>query len=88
MLRETYFYNNSIEFFIINFAIFYGILGSINLTFLIKRVFNFMIFKQINNFNLILENNLNFFIRNQNFIRQQNTSTGTRVWIKNKNKII
>jgi hypothetical protein len=32
------------------------------------------------------EINTNFFIRNQNFIRQQNTSAGTRVWVKNKNK--
>jgi hypothetical protein len=25
-----------------------------------------------------------FFIRNQNFLKQQNTSTGARVWLKNK----
>ncbi len=84
LIRELYFYNNSFEFFVINFMVFYGILACISITFLIKRVFNFMGFSQLKNFKLLLENNSTLFIRNQNFIRQQNTSTGTRVWSKNK----
>jgi hypothetical protein len=78
-MRELYFFNNSLEFFIINFMIFYGIFGAINLSFLIKRVFAFLTFSQLKNFNLLNEINSAFFIRNQNFIKQQNTSTGTRV---------
>ena len=85
LLREIYFYTNSLEFFIINFAIFYGILTAIFLTFLIKKIFNFLITSQFNNFNLLNEINSNLFIRNQNFIKQQNTSAGTRVWLKKKN---
>jgi len=85
LLRELYFYNNSFEFFLLNFVIFYGIFGAINLTFLIKKFFNFMNFAQIKNFKLLFENNSTLFIRNQNFLRQQNMSTGTRVWSKNKN---
>lgn len=85
LLREIYFYTNSLEFFIINFAIFYGILVAIFLTFLIKKIFNFLITSQFNNFNLLNEINSNLFIRNQNFLKQQNTSAGTRVWLKKKN---
>jgi len=85
LIRELYFYNNSFEFFIINFLLFYGIVCSILLTFLIKRIFNFFYFSQINNLNLLNEINSNLFIRNQNFIKQQNTFAGTRVWLKNKN---
>ena len=85
LLREIYFYNNSFEFFIINFMIFYGIFIAINLTFLIKKTFNYLTFSQFTNFNLLHETNSTLFIRNQNFIKQQNTSAGARVWFKNKN---
>jgi hypothetical protein len=78
-MRELYFLNNSFGFFVVNFMIFYGIFGSINLCFLIKRIFSFLTFAQLKNFNMLDEINTNFFIRNQNFIRQQNTSAGTRV---------
>ena len=84
LMREIFYYNSSIGFFIINFMIFYGIFGAINLTFAIKKIFNFLNFSQLKNLKLLNEANSTFFIRNQNFIRQQNTSTGTRVWIKNK----
>lgn len=84
LLREIYFYNNSFGFFLINFMLFYGIFGSINLCFLIKRVFTFLNFSQLKNVKLLNEINSTFFIRNQNFIRQQNTSAGTRVWLKKK----
>lgn len=84
LLRELYFYNNSFGFFLINFMVFYGIFGSINLCFLIKRVFVFLNLSQLKNINLINEINSTFFVRNQNFIRQQNMSAGTRVWLKKK----
>ena len=84
LLREIYFYNNSFGFFLINFMLFYGIFSAINLCFLIKRVFSFLNFSQLNNTNLLNEVNSFFFIRNQNFLKQQNASAGTRVWIKKK----
>jgi hypothetical protein len=84
LLREIYFFNNSWGFFLINFMLFYGIFISINLSFLIKRLFNFLTFSQLKNFNFLNEVNSIFFIRNQNFLKQQNTSTGARVWLKNK----
>jgi len=84
LLREIYFYNNSFGFFVINFMLFYGIFASINLCFLIKRIFVFLNLSQLKNINFLNEINSTFFIRNQNFIKQQNTSTGTRVWIKKK----
>lgn len=84
LLREIYFYNNSFGFFVINFMLFYGIFGSINLCFLIKRIFVFLNLSQLRNLNFLNEINSTFFIRNQNFLRQQNTSVGTRVWLKKK----
>jgi hypothetical protein len=84
LIREIYFYNNSFGFFLINFMLFYGIFGSINLCFLIKRVFVFLNLSQLKNINFLNEVNSTFFIRNQNFIRQQSASTGTRVWLKKK----
>jgi len=85
ILREMYFYNNSLEFFIVNFVVIYGIFATICLSFLIKKIFTFLNFSQFLNFSLINEVNSYFYIRNQNFIKQQNTSAGVRVWIKKKN---
>jgi hypothetical protein len=85
LLREIYFYNNSFEFFLINFMLLYGIISSILLCFLIKRIFSFLNTFQLIRYNLLSTVNSSLFIRNQNFIKQQSTSTGTRVWIKKKN---
>ena len=84
LLREIYFYNNSFEFFLINGMLFYGIIASILLCFLIKRVFSFLNYNQLINYDLLNYTNATYFIRNQNFIKQQATSTGTRVWLKTK----
>jgi hypothetical protein len=84
LLREIYFYNNSFEFFLINFVLFYGIISSILACFLIKRIFSFLNVSQYINYNLLFQTNATYFIRNQNFLKQQATSTGTRVWIKKK----
>lgn len=86
LLREIYFYNNSFEFFLINFILFYGLFASINFCFLLKKIFVFLNFSQIKNLNILNVVNSVFFIRNQNFLSQQNTSTGTRVWQKKKKK--
>lgn len=85
LLREIYFYHNSFDFFIINFMLFFGIISSILLCFLIKRIFNFLNLSQLTNYNLLNFVNATYFIRNQNFLKQQSTSTGTRVWLKKKN---
>ncbi len=84
LLREIYFYNNSFEFFLINFIILYGILGSVLLCFLLKRFFSFLNKSELLNFKILTKSNSIFFIRNQNFIKQQNASMGTRVWMKKK----
>lgn len=86
LLREIYFYNNSFIFFLINFMLFYGIFAAIILCFLIRKIFVTLNYSQLKNLNLLNEMNSIFFIRNQNFLRQQNTSAGTRVWIKKKSK--
>ena len=86
LLREMYFYNNSFEFFIINFMLLFGIITAILLTFMIKRIFTFVNLSQLVNYDLLKRVNTTYFIRNQNILKQQATSTGTRVWIKQKYK--
>lgn len=84
LLKEIYLVNNSFEFFLINFLLFYAIIGSILLSFLIKRIFVFLTNSQYINFKLFLHTNASYFIRNQNFLKQQSTDAGTKVWVKKK----
>ena len=82
-LKDTYFLLNSFEFYLVNFSLFFGLLISILLCFLTQRIFNFLNYSQIVNWSLLKKINSNFFMRNQNFIKQQNTSPTVRVWQKN-----
>ena len=86
LLREIYFINNSFEFFLINFLLFYGIISSILLSFFIKRVFNFLNVTQLTSASFLSRVNSTFFIRTQNFIQQQSTTSGARVWTKRKTR--
>jgi len=86
LLREIYFINNSFEFFLINFLLFYGIISSILLSFFIKRVFNFLNITQLTSSTFLSRVNSTFFIRSQNFIQQQATTSGARVWVKKKTR--
>lgn len=84
LLREIYFYNNSLGFFVVNFMLFYGVFGAVNLCFLIKKVFIFLNFGQLKNFKLLQEPSSHFFARTQDFLKQGNVSAGARVWLKKK----
>jgi len=85
LLHEIYFSNNSWEFFIINFFLLYGIVSSILATFLIKWIFNILNFSQLYGSNFIHNQKSSYFVRTQDYLKQQSTSTGTRVWVKTKN---
>jgi len=84
LLREIFFYTDSFEFYLINFMLLFGIISSILLCFLIKRIFMFLNLSQVYNLEFLTQINATYFIRNQNFLKQQATSTGTRVWLKKK----
>lgn len=84
LLRDSYFLLNSFEFFLINFSLFFGLIASILLCFLIQRIFNFINFSQINDLSLLNEINAGFFIRQQSFIRQQDTQGIVKIWSKDK----
>ena len=88
LLHEIYFTNNAFEFFIINFFLLYGIIGSILLSFLIKRIFNVLNLDQHTNYSLTRQPFATLFIRNQDYLKQQQTSAGTRVWLKKKNSTL
>lgn len=88
LLREIYFVNNSFEFFLINFLLFYGIISAILLSFFIKRVFSFLNGRQLSALPFLAQINSTFLIRSQDFIRQQSTTSGARVWVKNKKRLL
>ena len=85
-LRDTYFSLNTFEFYIVNFSLFYGLVASIILCFLIQRVFSYLNYSQIINIEVLKKTQGGFFIRNQNFMTQQNTSATVRSWVKAKKK--
>ena len=85
-LRDTYFSLNTFEFYIVNFSLFYGLVASIILCFLIQRVFSYLNYSQIINIEVLKKTQGGFFIRNQNFMTQQNTSATVRSWVKSKKK--
>ena len=68
----------SFEFFVVNFSLFFGLIASILMTFIIQRIFAFLNYSQIINMNLLDNADSGFFIRSQNFITQQNTTAGVR----------
>jgi len=86
-LRDTYFLLNGFEFFIVNFSLFFGLVASILMCFMIHRIFNFLNFSQIINLNVLSKADSGFFIRNQDFVVQGTTPTATRVWAKGKKKL-
>jgi hypothetical protein len=83
-LRDTYFLLNSFEFFVVNFSLFFGLIASILMCFMIQRIFAFLNYSQILNMSLLEKADTGFFIRQQNFTTQQNTSATVRSWIKPK----
>lgn len=84
LLREIYLVNNSFEFIAINFFLFYGIVSSILLSFLVKYIFTKDYFQQFSSLQLHNFLSSTFFIRNQNFIKQNSTSAGERIWVKKR----
>lgn len=85
LLHEIYFLHNSFEFFLINFFLLYGIIASILLSFLIKRIFSLLNYNQLMFEDFFSKTNSTYFIRTQDYLKQQNTSAGSRVWLKKKN---
>lgn len=85
LLHELYFTGNSFEFFLINFFLLYGIVASVLMSFLIKRIFNLMNYAQLMDHASLTQAKDTYFIRNQDYLKQQATSAGTRVWLKRKN---
>jgi len=85
ILREMYFFNNSLEFIIINMVILYGVIQSIVFFFILKKFFAFLNFSLLDYVNFF-KFKLNFFyIRNQNLINQQDEGSNLKVWSKTKN---
>lgn len=83
-LRDTYFFLNGFEFFVVNFSLLFGLLAAILMCFLIQRVFNYLNYSQIINYRLLNSNSSSFIIRNQNFTTQQSTFSSVNQWSKTK----
>lgn len=85
LLREIYFFNNSLEFILINFFLLYGIISALTFFFIIKKIFLSL---QLQNINYIINNKKKtsyIFIRNQSLLKQQDTRTSLKIWKKRKN---
>ena len=82
-LAETYFTNNSLQFFKVNFIIFFGVVSAVILQNFIHRVFAFINLTQIINYSLLRYTQTGYFHRMQNTITQITTPLSTRVY-KNK----
>ena len=86
LLRDSYFFLNNWEFIIVNFSLFYGLITAVILGFSIQRIFAILHYSQyfttmsarVSSFGS------NFFMRQQNYVRQQNTAGVTKVWSKSK----
>ena len=83
-LRDTYFFLNGFEFFVVNFSLLFGLLAAILMCFLIQRVFNYLNYSQIVNYKILNTNMSSFIIRNQNFTIQQMTFSTINQWSKIK----
>ena len=83
-MHEIYFTSNSFEFFLINFFLLYGILASVITSFLVKRIFSFLNYSQFVSEHFLTKTNSTYFVRTQDYLKQQNTSAGARVWLKKK----
>lgn len=85
VLRDLYFHSNSFEFFLISFLGLYGIIACVLLTMVIKRSIHYFSKNLYDSFEFIKRPYTSVFIRNQNFLRQRNTTAGSRVWYKKRN---
>lgn len=83
-LKDSYFLANGFEFFIVNFSLLFGLLTSIFLCFMLHRIFNFLNFSQILNANSLTMVDTGFFIRNQSYSSQVNTTATAVAWSKNR----
>jgi hypothetical protein len=86
LLHAIYFVNNNFEFILINFFLFYGIITAVLVSFLIRYIFSKFSLPQFQNYRLLSQPTSLGFIRNQDFLKQQSTSAGERVWVKNRFK--
>jgi hypothetical protein len=74
LLKDSYFFTNSFEFFAINFSLLYGLIASILLTFLIQRTFSFLNFHEIIVSETLSKTTAGSIIRNQNYNTQVDTA--------------
>lgn len=81
LLRDLYFGVSSFEFYLINLLLLYGILAIIVGLFLMHYFFYHDTFTQMADWRRT-NSATALFIRTQNFIKQQMTMAGVRVWTK------
>jgi len=88
LLHEIYFSNNSFEFFLINFFLLYGIIGAVLLSFLVKRVFALLNYSELTSSLFFTRTNSTYFVRSQDYLKQQRSSSSARIWTKEKNSTL
>ena len=84
LLHDLYFNTNAFEFFVINFFLLYGIIASVLASFLVKRIFALLNYSQLVNYPTFTRVSDTYFIRTQDHLKQQGTSSASRTWTKKK----
>jgi hypothetical protein len=87
VLRDLYFHSNSFEFYLISFLGLYGIIACVLLTMVIKRSIHYFSKNLYDSLEFTKRPHSSVFIRNQNFLKQRNTTAGSRVWHKKRSKL-
>jgi len=84
ILRDLYFHTNSLEFYLISFLGLYGIVVCVLLSMVIKRSIHYFSKNLYDSLEFTKRPYTSSFIRNQNFLKQRNTTAGSRVWYKQR----
>lgn len=82
LLREIFFYNNSWEFIIVNYLVLVGLMGMVIFNFTISDLYRRSLLRYLLVGKKSLSSITPLFIRDQNFINQQQTSSSVRLWSK------
>lgn len=82
LLREIFFYNNSWEFILINYFTLFALMGLVIFNFSLTQAHKRSIRNSLLNYHKTQIPSAPLFIRDQNFISQQQTSSATRLWEK------
>ena len=85
LLRELFFYTHVWEFVLINYIVLIGLIGMLIFNFTIHQIFKTMNLTALLFDNAVTSSYAPLFIRDQNLLRQQQTTSSVRLWVRKQN---